>query len=138
MTSKVPKGLATWAGVIAAAGQYAGAVAVFLAADDQALAIAPLVTASGVLWKVIEGRMAQAQTLAEVDAALTPRALRPDYDKLQQKAGTLGNALANFGASTNVTSTWKSPRPGAELRTEEPEPFDRRHEERDLHDGRET
>jgi hypothetical protein len=87
MQSKVPKGLATWAGVIAAVGQYAGAVAVFLAADDQALAIAPLVTATGVLWKVIEGRMRQAQTLAALDHE-RQQAVRERVEA-QRKAGAV-------------------------------------------------
>jgi hypothetical protein len=60
----VSKGLATWAGIIAAVGQYAGAVAVYLDDPDKATAIGPLGTATLTLIVVIVGRMSQAKALA--------------------------------------------------------------------------
>jgi len=61
---KVQKGLATWAGIVAAIGQYLGSVAVFLEADDQTVALGPLLTATATLLAVIVGRMQQAKALA--------------------------------------------------------------------------
>lgn len=72
MQSKVPKGLATWAAIVAAVGQYALAVALFLDTFDQADPLAgavPLLTATATLWKMIDGRMKQASVLAGLDAA---------------------------------------------------------------------
>lgn len=64
---KVSKGLATWAGIAAAVGQYVLAIATFMETFDQVdplAGVVPLVTATAALWKVIEGRMAQAQSQA--------------------------------------------------------------------------
>jgi hypothetical protein len=61
---KVSKGLATWAGVIAAAGQYLGAIAIYLTADDPTTAAEPLKTATVTLLVVVAGRMGQAIGLA--------------------------------------------------------------------------
>lgn len=61
---KVQKGLATWAGLVAAVGQYLAAVAVFMEADDQTVALGPLLTATATLLAVIVGRMQQAKALA--------------------------------------------------------------------------
>jgi hypothetical protein len=58
---QISKGLATWAGLVAAAGQYAGAVAVFLNDPDKATALGPLTTATVTLVAVIYGRMSQAK-----------------------------------------------------------------------------
>lgn len=110
MQSKVPKGLATWAGLIAAAGQYALSLALFLDSFDQTdpvSGIAPLVTATATLWKVIEGRMRQAQTLARVDAA---KAIRPAPVATYQRP-------QSAGSGARVMSTWREPRPGAEVQT---------------------
>ena len=68
----VTKGLATWAGIIAALGQYLAAVAVFLEADNQSDALGPLVTATATLLAVIVGRMQQAKALASRPAAPAP------------------------------------------------------------------
>jgi hypothetical protein len=56
----VSKGLATVSGLIAAGGQYAAAVALFLTEDDKVLAAGPLGTATATLVAVILGRMYQA------------------------------------------------------------------------------
>lgn len=68
MQPKVSKGLATWAGIVAAVGQYAAAVAVFLADPDKATALGPLTTATVTLAVVIYGRMAQARNIAFLEA----------------------------------------------------------------------
>lgn len=57
----VTKGLSTYAGLATALAQYLGAVALFLEADDQALALGPLATATATLLAVIAGRMGQAK-----------------------------------------------------------------------------
>jgi hypothetical protein len=57
---KVSKGFATWAGVIAALGQYLAAIAVYLEADDPSTAMDPLKTATVTLLAVVLGRMGQA------------------------------------------------------------------------------
>jgi hypothetical protein len=64
MQPEVSKGLATWAGLVAAAGQYVAAIAVFLGDPDKATALGPLTTATVTLVVVIYGRMAQARNLA--------------------------------------------------------------------------
>jgi hypothetical protein len=118
MTSKVPKGLATWAGLIAAVGQYALAVALFLDtmdATDPLAGVAPLLTATATLWKVIEGRMSQARTLAGIDGE---RRMADTYR--QYEAADKARALRD----TLVASTFTEPRAGAETRTvyaDEPE-----------------
>lgn len=68
MQPKVSKGLATWAGIVAAVGQYAAAVAVFLDDPDKATALGPLTTATVTLAVVIYGRMAQARNIAFLEA----------------------------------------------------------------------
>ena len=57
---QVSKGLSTYAGLIAAVGQYAAAVALFLEAEDPATGLGPLTTATVTLVTVIAGRMWQA------------------------------------------------------------------------------
>ena len=57
----VSKGLSTWAGIVGAVGQYAAAVAVYLADPDKATALGPLATATLTLITVILGRMSQAK-----------------------------------------------------------------------------
>lgn len=65
MQPKVSKGVATWAGLVAAAGQYAAAVAVYLDNPDNATALEPLTTATVTLLAVIYGRMTQAKALLD-------------------------------------------------------------------------
>jgi hypothetical protein len=82
---KVSKGLATWAGLVAAVGQYLAAVAVFLEADTQTDALGPLVTATATLLAVIVGRMQQAKALASRPTSLQ----------------TLGRQAASMGLTTS-------------------------------------
>lgn len=72
---KVQKGLATWAGIVAAVGQYLAAVAVFMQADNQSDALGPLVTATVTLLAVIVGRMQQAKAQIQNTPAPTPEPL---------------------------------------------------------------
>lgn len=67
MQVQVSKGLATWAGIVGALGQYAAAVAVFLNDPDKATAAAPLGTATVTLVTLIVGRMWQAKEMAWVN-----------------------------------------------------------------------
>jgi hypothetical protein len=69
---QISKGLATWAGLVAAAGQYAGAVAVFLNDPDKATALGPLTTATVTLVAVIYGRMSQAKEAVKQKPAPAP------------------------------------------------------------------
>jgi hypothetical protein len=62
---KVSKGLGTYVGLVTASAQYLGAIALFLEADDQALALGPLATATLTLYKVLDGRFNQATALIE-------------------------------------------------------------------------
>jgi len=87
---KVSKGLATYAGLVAAFGQYLASVAVFLEADNQTDALGPLVTATATLLAVIVGRMQQAKAAIENPKATPP----PMY------------AVASSPASSGTNVTW--------------------------------
>jgi hypothetical protein len=69
----VSKGLLTYAGLAGSLGQYAVAVALYLASDDKVLALGPLGTATATLLAVIAARASQANavinSLAEGTAA---------------------------------------------------------------------
>lgn len=84
MQVQVSKGLATWAGLVAAVGQYLLAIALFMDTFNDADPLAglgALATATATLWKVIEGRMKQAEAAtaadATVQAAATVAAAQP-------------------------------------------------------------
>lgn len=64
----VSKGLATWLGIIAALGQYAGAVALFAAGAPTEGAITSLGTATATLVTTIAGRMYQGGKALEASA----------------------------------------------------------------------
>jgi hypothetical protein len=57
----ISKGLLTYAGLAGALGQYAAAVAVFLASDDKVVSLGPLGTATATLLGVIAARASQAK-----------------------------------------------------------------------------
>jgi hypothetical protein len=65
----VSKGLATWLGIIAALGQYAGAVALFAAGAPTEGAITSLGTATATLVTLIAGRMYQGGKALEASAS---------------------------------------------------------------------
>jgi hypothetical protein len=90
---KVQKGLATYAGLVAALGQYMAAVAVFLEADDQSVALGPLVTATVTLLAVIVGRMQQAKAQIQKDRSSWGGSITGD-------AATLNRALAGVTSGT--------------------------------------
>lgn len=107
MTPKVSKGLATWAGLVAAVGQYALAVALFMDTFNDADPLAglgPLATATVTLYGVIKGRMDQAKTLAA----------RPMYAGGVTSAGL----MQQYGALSGTTTT--APRPSANVKRPEP------------------
>lgn len=117
MQVQVSKGLATWAGIVGALGQYAAAVAVFLDDPDKATAAAPLGTATVTLIVLIVGRMSQAK--AQIEAGAQPSVAA----QVQQRAVAAGvlpvdfsnntfeptqlaasNLSAGYGAGTNVVA----------------------------------
>lgn len=91
----VPKGFATWVGVLAAAGQFLAAFLIYLLADDaqKVGAIAPLVTAAATLREVLAGRMRQAEASIAASspvAAAAERALLPPATQyLEGKLGQI-------------------------------------------------
>lgn len=110
---KITKGLGTWAGLVGALGQYLAAVALFLAADDQALALGPLATATLTLYKVLDGRFGQAVAAIE----------NPKPAPLSFSTGTPGgfstatiSDVRRVGEAGSLTgSTFTTPRPGASM-----------------------
>jgi hypothetical protein len=66
---EVPAGLATWAGIVGAVGQYLASVAVFIGSDDKTVALGPLATATVTLAVTIIGRMQQAVAKTNAKAA---------------------------------------------------------------------
>lgn len=112
MQAKVSKGLATWAGLVAAVGQYAAAVAVFLDDPDKATALGPLTTATVTLAVVIYGRMAQA----------TAQAGRSSWGVMSSGIAEQSAALRSEG----MTYAGSTPRPHAYVQTKQrgSEPID--------------
>ena len=97
MQVKVTKGLATWAGLVAAVGQYILAIALFMDTFDEADPLAglgALATATATLWKVIEGRMKQAQ-------AQTAAAAQVEAAAVAQPAAVQGTTYAPFAAEAD-------------------------------------
>jgi hypothetical protein len=124
----VKKGLATWAGLVAACGQYAAAVAVFLEADNQSDALGPLVTATATLLAVIVGRMQQAKAAIQ----------KPTPQPLSFSTGTTGGySNVTFTPLRRIDQDY-APAPGrpGEFDDEPAPPPDA--ELRDLHENDET
>jgi hypothetical protein len=122
---QISKGLSTWAGLIAAVGQYLGAVAVFLEASDSAVALGPLATATATLIVVIAGRMKQADTaLKHATAPATTLTLQPaQADQIASAvSGAIGGkvGLGYSGTANTANVAWTQPRPGAEVTLGQP------------------
>jgi hypothetical protein len=126
----VKKGLATWAGIVAAVAQYLAAVAVFLEADNQSDALGPLVTATATLLAVIVGRMQQAKAQIEKQTPL---------QTLGRQAATMGMTTSTSTATPYVTWGTGGPTPATK-----PGEFDREPgtppeaELRDLHENEQS
>lgn len=80
---QIKKGLATWAGLVAAIGQYALSIALFMDTFDEAdptAGLGPLATATATLYAVIKGRMDQAT--AAIEATPKPGQLQAVTDSV--------------------------------------------------------
>lgn len=126
---QVRKGLATWAGLVAAAGQYALAIATFMNTFDDVdptAGLGALATATATLYGVIKGRMDQAAVLA----ARAP---------LSAPVYFTGSVASSSGATGHVT--WG---PGGPLPATKPGEFagepdaPPEHELRDLHENEQS
>lgn len=107
---KISKGLATWAGLVAAGGQYALAIATFMETFndvDPTAGLGALATATATLYGVIKGRMDQATAVIQNPAPTKPSGWVTSNEALAGSlvAGTVFSAPSLAGTHLRAPSS---------------------------------